>query len=282
MTILFALLAAAASAALLVTPPPPDRRLVGVGHPSAAGGQPHPGAAAPRRRSRTRSRPGCDGRRGRSASIPGGAAWPGPGTPWLVTPLARTVMAAVAGLGVMVAVGGMPGVLGGAAIGSLLPRWLARLPDPSVSAAERRLSADLPLALDLMASCLAAGAPVTAAAAAVGSELRGPLGRVFCDVARQLELGAPPAAAWRGAAGMRPLQALVESVTRVGDSGAALGPALRRLAEDERDRAGQAQQAAVRRVGVFVVIPLGICFLPAFLLLGVVPIVAGLVGGLLI
>ena len=62
----------------------------------------------------------------------------------------------------------------------------------------------------------------------------------------------------------------------------ALAPAFAQLAAEERERAQRAQEVAVRRIGVFVVIPLGLCFLPAFLLIGVVPIVAGLVSGLLI
>jgi len=39
-----------------------------------------------------------------------------------------------------------------------------------------------------------------------------------------------------------------------------------------------AAQAAARRAGVLAVGPLGLCFLPAFVLVGVVPLVAGLVG----
>jgi hypothetical protein len=39
--------------------------------------------------------------------------------------------------------------------------------------------------------------------------------------------------------------------------------------------------ARSQRVGVLVVAPLGLCFLPAFVLIGVVPLAAGLVGGLL-
>jgi hypothetical protein len=40
-------------------------------------------------------------------------------------------------------------------------------------------------------------------------------------------------------------------------------------------------EQAARRVGVLVVAPLGLCFLPAFVLLGVVPVVLGLTGPLL-
>lgn len=202
--------------------------------------------------------------------------------PWLLTPPARTALAAAAGFGLFVTVGGLAGAISGSVVLVALPRLIARLPDPTAAAGERRLSQDLPLALDLVAACLATGAPLGQAVSAVGLNLPGPLSRILASAARQLELGAAPEVAWKAAASYRPLQATVETVTRVGQSGAALAPALHALAAQERERANQAQEAALRRVGVFVVLPLGACFLPAFLLLGVVPIVAGLVGGLLI
>jgi hypothetical protein len=43
-----------------------------------------------------------------------------------------------------------------------------------------------------------------------------------------------------------------------------------------RLRNSAAGQAAVTRVGVWAVAPLALCFLPAFLFLGVVPIALGL------
>ncbi|WP_324278641.1 hypothetical protein [Blastococcus brunescens] len=66
-----------------------------------------------------------------------------------------------------------------------------------------------------------------------------------------------------------------------GESGAAAAPALRALAADGRSAARSATEAAVRRAGVWVLAPLGLCFLPAFVCLGVVPLVLGLAGDLL-
>ncbi|KAE8762071.1 secretion system protein, partial [Georgenia thermotolerans] len=59
------------------------------------------------------------------------------------------------------------------------------------------------------------------------------------------------------------------------------GPLLRRAAEAVRaDRQRQAQEAAAR-LGVRLVLPLGLCFLPAFVLLGIVPVVVAAGGGFL-
>jgi hypothetical protein len=55
--------------------------------------------------------------------------------------------------------------------------------------------------------------------------------------------------------------------------------ALERLAEDLRCDRAAAAEAAVRRVSVLAVLPLGLCFLPAFVLTGVVPVVASIVSG---
>jgi tight adherence protein B len=54
---------------------------------------------------------------------------------------------------------------------------------------------------------------------------------------------------------------------------------LRRAAEQERRRQADAQLKAVRRLEVLLVIPAGICLLPAFVLLGIVPLVIRLIAG---
>jgi pilus assembly protein TadC len=57
-----------------------------------------------------------------------------------------------------------------------------------------------------------------------------------------------------------------------------LAGALSRLAEDLRaDRLVRAE-AAARRAGVLIVLPLGLCFLPAFLLAGIVPVIVAVLG----
>ncbi|MCW2777557.1 MAG: hypothetical protein JWN17_1282, partial [Frankiales bacterium] len=57
--------------------------------------------------------------------------------------------------------------------------------------------------------------------------------------------------------------------------------AVARLAADARAEARSAAEQRARRAGVLAVAPLGLCFLPAFVLLGVVPVVVGLAGPLL-
>ena len=184
------------------------------------------------------------------------------------------------------------GLPAGAAIGLLLavggPRLLARLEPAGVRAERELLAADLPLVLDLLASCLAGGASLSDAADAVAAAVPGPAGRRLAGVSAQLAVGTPPALAWAAltrtaAPGVErdPLAPAARALGRAAEGGAPVADAVARLAADARAQARAQGEQAARRVGVLVVAPLGLCFLPAFVLLGVVPVVAGLLGPLL-
>ena len=64
-------------------------------------------------------------------------------------------------------------------------------------------------------------------------------------------------------------------------SGAAFAGSLQRVADDLRGDALAATDAAARRAGVLIVLPLGLCFLPAFVLAGLVPVIVAVLGGVL-
>ena len=53
------------------------------------------------------------------------------------------------------------------------------------------------------------------------------------------------------------------------------------LADDLRADRAVAAEAAAQRAGVLIVLPLGLCFLPAFLLAGLVPVVVAVLGDVL-
>lgn len=143
-------------------------------------------------------------------------------------------------------------------------------------------ASDIPLVLDLLAVCLAAGSTPAAALAVVGRAVPGPLGDDLCTVARGLGLGSTSGQAWAPVLAGRPqsLQRAADRFAHAERSGAALAPALAALAEEQRRVVQLARARAARRVGVLAVAPLGLCFLPAFILTGVLPIVVGLVARL--
>jgi pilus assembly protein TadC len=189
--------------------------------------------------------------------------------------------AAGAGVAVVLLVGGWAGYgLGaGAAVGAFLV--LRRL-EPAASRTLRlRAVADLPLAADLLSATLRAGAPVDRAAAAVAEALGGPLAVHLGRVARSLRLGAPADEAWGYLTPVPGAERLVAAAIRSSASGAALAGALTRLADDLRSDRAIAAQVAAHRAGVLVVLPLGLCFLPAFILAGLAPVIIAVLSNLL-
>jgi pilus assembly protein TadC len=133
----------------------------------------------------------------------------------------------------------------------------------------------MPPALDLLAACLSAGAMLDSALAAVAVAFDGPIGAVLADVARLTALGAPPEDAWSAALRDQRWAPVARAAIRAHHSGAALTDVLNRAASDLRRDLRTQAEAAAARASVKAVLPLGLCFLPAFLLLGVVPVVAG-------
>lgn len=188
----------------------------------------------------------------------------------------RWALAGGAGLAAGLLVGGLLGA--GVALGVAVVAERS-LRGADAGADERTaLARELPGACDLLGVCLSAGVPIGAALAAVGAAVPDPLARHLTAVAALGRLGAEPRRAWADVP--VELAALGRVLVRAGESGAAAAPALRALAADSRAAARADTEAAVRRAAVWVLAPLGLCFLPAFVCLGVVPMVLGLAGDL--
>lgn len=141
--------------------------------------------------------------------------------------------------------------------------------------------------LDVLAVCLAAGMAVSTAAAATAQSAPPRLARVLRRAADLLALGADPAVAWSTPpdlpAGSIDTQTdvLLRLARRSASSGAALAEGVAELAAQARQDAAHAATAAAERAAVLIAGPLGLCFLPAFVCLGIVPVVAGLAGDVL-
>ena len=65
-----------------------------------------------------------------------------------------------------------------------------------------------------------------------------------------------------------------------GAPGSPVVAAVERLADDLAGSARAAVEDRARAVGVKAAVPLGLCLLPSFILIGIVPLVAGLLGSL--
>lgn len=186
-----------------------------------------------------------------------------------------------AGVFIALLFGGLLGVAGGAATVVGIAVMLGRLESREQRDRRARMAADLPIAVDLLAACLRGGVSWGGAVESVAGAIGGPLGDELYGVAARVRLGADPTAAWLALAENPELAPLARTAARTMDSGAAPAPALARLAEDRRRAARAAASSRARAVGIRAVAPLGLCFLPAFVLLGVVPAVAGIARTLL-
>ncbi len=140
--------------------------------------------------------------------------------------------------------------------------------------------------LDVFAVCLAGGMAVPTAAAATAASAPPRLACLLRRAADLLRLGADPAAAWSAPPDLsgaldNHTQALLRLARRSASSGAALADGVAELAAQSRHDAAHAAEATAERAAVLIASPLGLCFLPAFVCLGIVPVVVGLAGDVL-
>ncbi|MEV6222786.1 type II secretion system F family protein [Nocardia fluminea] len=138
-------------------------------------------------------------------------------------------------------------------------------------------------AFDLLAACLRAGLPMAAAARAGAPTAPPVLRAALLRAADLLALGADAATAWEraaadavGSAGADDVESLARMARRSARSGASLAVAVGELATQRREAVEDAAVARAERAGVLIGGPLGLCFLPAFVCLGIVPVVIGL------
>jgi hypothetical protein len=141
-------------------------------------------------------------------------------------------------------------------------------------------AAALALFADLVAAALEAGAPVETALTVVARAVPGPSTARFLDLALPEVRGSPapstPASGWGRPRPSDHTGTLLRALRRSGSSGARLAAQLHLVADDLRAEQAAAAVDRARRVGVTAVLPLGLCCLPAFMLLAVVPLGVGL------
>lgn len=217
--------------------------------------------------------------------------------------------ALLGGLAMAVFVGGSGAVPAGllGAIGTLV--WLNRRRAKARLREKARLHAQVPPLADLFAAGLAAGLQPVQAASTVGhafgrngfavdtrlsakpsaragagtgatdrSDLSGTelLACRFHDAAEAVLAGADAESAWSALAHDEATAPLAAAVIRSSRTGAPAAATVGRAAHELREAAADALAAEVRTIGVRATAPLVLCFLPAFVLLGVLPTALGL------
>ncbi|MFE2886273.1 type II secretion system F family protein [Streptomyces sp. NPDC059272] len=189
-------------------------------------------------------------------------------------------VAGVVGAG-WVVVGGVAGIVVGGVVAGGLWQWRRRQVAGDTGAERDAATAarQLPLAADLLAACIAAGASPVIASQAVGEALSGPVGERLARAAAEVRLGGEPADAWRRLAALPGAGPLARLLERADESGLPAAGPVARLAAEARAEWTRTATARARRAAVLITAPVGLCFLPAFIAVGVLPVVIGLAGG---
>lgn len=138
--------------------------------------------------------------------------------------------------------------------------------------------ADPVVVLDLVAVAVEAGADIPHALDSVGAAVGGATGEELRRVGVSLLLGAAWSVAWTDASEQS--RAVADALATPWADGTSAVPTLRATAQEMRRDRRRAGREAASRLGVRLVLPLGVCLLPAFVLTGVVPLLISLAGRL--
>jgi len=193
----------------------------------------------------------------------------------------RWVAAATAAVALIMLVGGPVGIAAGVAALGAIPRLVGRLEPRAVRQQRERLTRQSALLADLLAATLSSGATARDALAVAAEAVGEPTDSYLRPVVGAIDLGADPVQAWDVVDPPEAHRVIVDALRRAHRSGAPASGILARAADDLRRERRREVEVAARAAGVRAVAPLAACFLPAFLLIGVVPVVASLASGLL-
>lgn len=106
------------------------------------------------------------------------------------------------------------------------------------------------------------------------------IARRFADAAQALRQGAEPETAWCPLAVDGATASVAAAAVRASRTGAPAAETVAKAARDLWNAAEQAAQSQLRSAAVRATVPLALCFLPAFILLGVIPTMIGILAEL--
>ncbi len=167
------------------------------------------------------------------------------------------------------------GVLLAMAIGYLGPSFIL---DKLISIRQKALKRSFPEFLDMIVICSEAGLGLDAAIQRVAEELvigHPELASELSLVIAETRAGVEREVALRRIVertGLDDIKGLVATLTQSMRFGSSIAEALRMFSEDLRDKRTQAAENTAAKIGLKLIFPLGICLLPAFLLVVMGPV----------
>ena len=192
----------------------------------------------------------------------------------------RIVWCLLAGAGAAVFVQGRAGPVAGVVAGMVAWVAIGRAEPADVRRRRDAVRRDLPHVVELLGATLRAGAAPGDGIGVVCAALPGAASDRLGGVAARLALGLDPAAVWSSLADDPQLGRLGRTLARAHATGAPVVASVERLADDLARTARAETEERARAVGVKAALPLGLCLLPSFLLIGIVPLVVALLATL--
>lgn len=135
----------------------------------------------------------------------------------------------------------------------------------------------VPLLLELLGTALESGLTVRASLRLVAGVAEPGVREGLLQVAAGLEIGASWDDSWQGKLLRSELAQIHDALNLGALTGASVGPLLYAEAQQLRRSANRAAEKRAAALGVKLVLPLGLCALPAFMALGVVPVVMAMI-----
>lgn len=188
----------------------------------------------------------------------------------------RAAWSLLAAAGAATFVGGSVGPAVGVAAGLGAWVFIGRAEPAEVRRHREAVQRDLPHVVNLLATALRSGAAPGEAVTLVCGALPGVAADRLAGVAARLSLGVDPVRVWESLGHDRELARLGRTMARAQATGAPVVAAVERLGWELARNARAEIEDRARAVGVKAALPLGLCLLPAFVLIGIVPLVAGL------
>lgn len=188
----------------------------------------------------------------------------------------RWLWAGLAGAGAAVLLGGPLALPAGVVTGAVVGGVAGRIEPPDVRRRREQVRRDLPHVVTLLAAALRSGVAPAEAVDLVCRALPGAASDRLVPVAARLRLGGDPAAIWSGLGEDPELAPLGRTLARAQRTGAPIVAAVDRLGTALARHARAEVEDRARAVGVRAALPLGLCLLPSFLVLGIVPLAVSL------
>src|SRR5690625_1409807 len=136
---------------------------------------------------------------------------------------------------------------------------------------------DLAVLLDLLAAALKNGSAIPDALAAVSSAASGQRGAALSRVAAHLTLGATWEGAWAEISKELGLDPLAGALAPAWVSGAPVAALLQHAQRRIRQTRAAKDRVAAKQLGVRLILPVTVCFLPAFVAIGLLPVLLVLI-----